>query len=264
MFTIGADPEFFVQQDGQFVSAQGLVPGTKEQPHPVPNGAVQVDGLALEFNVNPALSYAEFQNNLDIVFETLKSMIPDYDVLPNPAILLSDEDKLKIPAQALVRGCSPDLNAYTEENNESPGQDCDIHAAGGHIHIGNIFHPDQTAQQKYKMSLRLTRLLDKYVGVYSLLWDKDSLRRQVYGKAGSLRLKPYGIEYRTLSNAWLFNKGVTLFIYTGVKEAVDSLLRGEDLGPYDHDYRSIINNSDHFDKFFRRNSTADHVKSLLI
>jgi hypothetical protein len=261
MFSIGADPEFFVQRHGVFVSAAGLVPGTKEAPHIVPNGAVQVDGLALEFNINPADNYEEFQNNLDVVLGILKGMIPGYEVLTDPAIILDPEYKASLPKEALIRGCSPDLNAYTEEANKTIPDDCDIHAAGGHIHIGGIFVEEQTAQQRYKMSLRLTRLLDKEVGVYSLLWDKDSLRRQVYGKAGSLRLKPYGMEYRTLSNAWLFNKRITKFVYDGAAKAVESLFRGEDV---EDDYlRGIIDNSDHFDKFFRRNSTADYVKSLL-
>jgi hypothetical protein len=33
--------------------------------------------------------------------------------------------------------------------------------------------------------------------------DKDTERRQMYGKAGANRLKSFGFEYRVLSNFWL-------------------------------------------------------------
>lgn len=56
-YTIGADPEVFVGREGQFFSAHGLVPGNKRRPHKVDRGAVQVDGMALEFNIDPASSY---------------------------------------------------------------------------------------------------------------------------------------------------------------------------------------------------------------
>ena len=261
MFTIGADPELFVSRGGSFVSAQGLVPGTKEEPFIVPNGAVQVDGMALEFNVNPAHTYEDFQNNLDVVLSVLLEMVPGYEVLPLPAITLDPDYKKTLPPESLIRGCSPDLNAYTEEPNTGPDEACDIHAAGGHIHVGNIFSDELSDAERYKMSLRLTRLMDKHVGVYSVLWDSDSLRRQVYGKAGSLRLKPYGMEYRTLSNGWLFNKNITKFVYEGTARAVESLLKGEDVE--DESYRQIINGSENLHSFFKNNEQALRVKSFL-
>ena len=52
---IGADPELFVMKNGKFHSADDLIPGSKDEPYPVENGAVKVDGMALEFNIRPAL-----------------------------------------------------------------------------------------------------------------------------------------------------------------------------------------------------------------
>lgn len=70
-YTLGADPEIFVGRQGQFFSAHDLIPGNKRRPHPVDKGAVQVDGMALEFNIDPASSYEEFQGNLDHVMAQL-------------------------------------------------------------------------------------------------------------------------------------------------------------------------------------------------
>ena len=123
MITIGADPELFAAKGGQWVSAHNLIPGTKKDPFPVEKGAVQVDGVALEFNVDPASTYEEFQSNLDSVMNTLIAMVPGYDILMDTAIVLSTQDFKTIPQEALLIGCSPDVNAYSEESNQGPPED---------------------------------------------------------------------------------------------------------------------------------------------
>jgi len=52
---VGCDPEYFVKKNGIFQSAHGLIMGDKKNPQKVRNGAVQVDGMAVEFNIDPAL-----------------------------------------------------------------------------------------------------------------------------------------------------------------------------------------------------------------
>lgn len=257
MITIGADPEVFVAKGGKFVIAHGLIPGNKTHPFPVENGAVQVDGVALEFNINPAQSYHEFQNHLDTVFTTLKGMVPDYDVLEDAAVTLSKEALEGVPSEALEVGCSPDVDAYSEELNEGPPEGTDIRAAGGHIHVGGIFPEGASDVEKWNTSLRLSRLLDKYVGVYSVIWDKDDLRRKVYGKAGACRPKPYGVEYRSLSNRWLFDTKLTKFVFDATMEAVAALQRGEDVES--RLYQGIINGTDRTHPFFNDNPKAKLV-----
>ncbi len=54
-YVVGADPELMlVDSSGVLVSAIGIVPGTKEEPHPVSCGAVQHDNVNAEFNVEPS------------------------------------------------------------------------------------------------------------------------------------------------------------------------------------------------------------------
>ena len=54
-WTAGADPELFLQKDGNYVAVQPYVDGTKEEPQPLPcGGNVQKDNVAIEFGIKPA------------------------------------------------------------------------------------------------------------------------------------------------------------------------------------------------------------------
>src|SRR4051812_24076072 len=110
-FLLGADPELFMRNlnGGNFVSAHGLIPGTKHQPHPVPFGAVQIDGTALEFNIDPAASADEFVHNIQAVRNTITSMVPGYNVVAEPTALYDQEYfDWEVPATAKELGCDPD------------------------------------------------------------------------------------------------------------------------------------------------------------
>jgi len=99
------------------------------------------------------------------------------------------------------------LSAYDEPLIFQPRDD--LLTAGGHIHIGGTFIRMLSLEQlKY-----LIRTIDK--SVYNLAarveTEAANLRREVYGNRGEFRIKPYGVEYRTLSNAIFWPKNaVTL------------------------------------------------------
>ena len=86
---VGADPELFMKNPNTnaFVSAHDRVPGTKYEPFKVPNGAIQVDGTALEFNIDPAHSVEEFVANIKSVKQTLESYVPGFNVVAEPVAL---------------------------------------------------------------------------------------------------------------------------------------------------------------------------------
>ena len=75
-FTVGCDPELFVEKNGVIVSGHPYVSGTKENPTPTNSGAVQVDGVALEFNTKPASTKEGFFLNVSNVLKELRDMIP--------------------------------------------------------------------------------------------------------------------------------------------------------------------------------------------
>jgi hypothetical protein len=260
LFTLGADPEIFLGRGGRFVNAYGLIPGTKEEPHRVIGGAVQVDGVAVEFNIDPVTDLNNFRYRLDLVTQQLRQMLPGYQFLKAVTVNVDPKHFANMPEEALLIGCNSDVNAYTAEDNPTPVPQDGLRAVGGHLHIGGFFEEGQKEMSRYIDSLRLARLLDKYVGVYSLLWDSDTRRRQIYGAAGACRVKDYGVEYRSLSNSWLFRPKVVGFLYHQIGKAVEALKQGEDVDSLY--YAEIINKSWADHEFFARDPTALRLKGL--
>ena len=224
---IGCDPEVFMMDGEKFVSAHGAVPGDKADPFKVNKGAVQVDGMALEFNIDPASNADEFADNIQCVMETLRSMVPNYQLAAVPVAEFGFEHIKAQPPEALVLGCDPDFNAW--ENgavNPKPNGEVDFRTGAGHVHIGWTSGMDISDKGHLEACIMLTKQLDFYLGLSSLLWDKDTKRRTMYGAPGAFRPKPYGVEYRVLSNAWLQSPSLMKWVFNATKKAVDDLFNG--------------------------------------
>ncbi len=224
---IGADPELFVQQYGKFVSGYGLIEGTKQNPFKVDKGAVQVDGMALEFNIDPAASENEFVFNCQHVMEQLALMVPTHNLAIVPVAHFSKEVMNKQPEEALALGCDPDYNAYTGNVNPKPNGNVTFRTAAGHVHIGWTKDMDVEDPGHIEACQMFTRQLDYYLGVPSLFYDTNQKRRQMYGKPGCYRVKSYGVEYRVLSNAWLHSPERMAWVYRSTKKAFDDLMDGK-------------------------------------
>lgn len=238
--TVGADPELFVRKDGIPSSAHGLIPGTKKAPFLVERGAVQVDGMALEFNIDPASDAVQFESNISTVLKTLASMVPEYRLDISPSMIFPKEVMEVQPEEALELGCEPDYNAYTEGVNPSPEAHETMRVAGGHVHVGFIEGADIT-DENYLMNCRvLVRQLDVYLGLPSVVLDDDNLRRSMYGKAGSFRPKSYGLEYRVLSNFWIRHPNLTRWVFNNTRKAVEDLKAGINLAA---EYPEVIQNA---------------------
>jgi hypothetical protein len=220
---IGADPEVFVvNPDNEFVSAGGMVSGTKDKPHFVDKGAVQVDGMALEFNIEPAKNVTEFVSNIETVYAQLREMIPPTLTFSDKCTAKFNEDSFKArPQEEKVLGCESDYNAYTGQRNDHPNQNRPMRTAGGHIHIG-WRDPDYVDEEHEEQCRRVAKACDLFIGLPSVLFDDDAERRSMYGKAGAYRAKEYGVEYRTLSNAWLHDKKIQEFLYSNIEKMFES------------------------------------------
>ena len=226
-FLIGCDPEVFVKNaQGEFVSAHGMIPGTKTEPLKVRNGMVQVDGMALEFGIDPAATKKDFVYRINDVLSQLKEMLPEGHSLSISSIAeFSPEVIAAQPEEALELGCDPDYNAYTLDKNPRPRlTNPNIRSAGGHVHIGWGAKLPTRDPKHIEACAALAAEMDYYMGAASLAWDKDSVRRSIYGAAGAFRPKPYGMEYRSGSNQWLKSDELIGFVFDTTTRAVESLM----------------------------------------
>lgn len=237
----GADPELFLCSRGpskeepkavsQPVIITGMVGGTKQKPLPlttklkgwegigkIPKGTmIQEDGPAIEFNVAPADHTGRLINDCSSIVAAIRgfALRKGMGVWPS-AIAEFPEEARKASPTTFIVGCDPDRNAYTQQERKVPQsvQDSLTRFAGGHFHVGydkDLIPPHIVVQ-----------FLDLVLGLPSLTSDKQGLRRQFYGQAGTYRVKEYGVEYRTLSNFWLPG-------FTYDTDLISLLFRGADV-----------------------------------
>ena len=205
---------------------------------------VQVDGMALEFNIDPASTEDEFCINVQDVFNIMKLMVPEYEVVAVPVADFTDEYLRKQPAAALELGCDPDYNAWTSEANRKPNSSIPMRTASGHVHIGWTDKEDINDKNHINRCEIVSKQMDFYLGLPSLVYDADIRRRSMYGKAGAYRPKPYGVEYRTLSNAWLNSDRLIKWVFRATKRGVEAAMNNNLLEEKYGDIQEIINNSD--------------------
>lgn len=238
---LGADPETFLKdRTGKHISAIGLIGANKWAPLQVPDlpegFTLQEDNVALEFGQPPAATEDEF------VFNTRRAMLAGLQKLPKMrfsrlSCTIFDADQMTHPV-AHIFGCEPDYNAWTGEENVKPTPPHPyMRSAGGHVHIELL----NVSEQRKRDVICASDLL---LAVPSVLMDPYSDRRKLYGRAGACRFKPYGVEYRTLSNFWIYDKRLIRWVWRNVERALAfdvSLLSDKDLV---EEIQTCINESD--------------------
>ncbi len=221
MFKLGADPEMFLKDaaDG-FVSAIDLIGGSKMMPKPMPIGdgfAVQEDNVAVEYNIPASDSREQFNGNIS------KAMSYLSDQVAVMGLRLASESATLFPEEQLVDhrsrefGCDPDFNAWRngKRNPRPKAADYRLRTCGGHVHVGATFESKADV-------INFIKHMDLFLGVSSVLMDEGQLRKELYGKAGAFRFKPYGCEYRSLSNFWIFDGKLTDWVWDSTAMAMDA------------------------------------------
>lgn len=221
---IGADIEVFLfdKVTNQAHSVEGLIGGTKEEPLRLDREgcAVQEDNVSLEYNVRPTTDPKDMWDDILFNLNWATGVLPDNLVIRTVASahfaphFLATEHAQKL-------GCEPDINVYTGELNEAPFPHPTLRTAGGHIHVATSFSEED--------NMKLIKAMDLFLGVPSILLDSDVERRQMYGKAGAFRFKPYGVEYRTLSNFWTTSRARVEWAFNQVSRAYAMVESGEKL-----------------------------------
>lgn len=223
--TIATDAELFVRDSktGIITSVAGVLGADKyNKRHIADDVRIQEDNVLFEFDINPHTSKESFVNNV------VKAMKQSGEILGGMGLeytdccshIYSPEELSSFHKDAFVFGCDPDFNALTGEINPKPtATNAGLRTAGAHVHIG--FTDDVEVSM---MNQQIAGVLcDYFMGLPSIILDPDTRRRELYGKAGSVRFKPYGIEYRTLSNFWLFNDANNQFIWDQTMKVHDNL-----------------------------------------
>lgn len=227
-FTFGCDPEVFIKNEkGIHVPPIGIIPGTKEQPEYMGDDVfLQIDGMAAEFNITPAANFEDFDARIGMALKKIKELLPKkWSVDVCSYVRFDPEVFDAAPPHAKELGCHPDCNAWTGEMNPPPNMEADpyLRTAAGHLHFGWTKDADLTDPQHILNCRDLVQQLDWYVGAWLLSKEPDNTRRQLYGRAGACRYKPYGVEYRVPSNVWITTKQNRMIVWNRMQAAVNSM-----------------------------------------
>lgn len=259
-FTIGADPELFLKENGKAISAFGMIEGTKDSPFKTPNGAYQVDGMALEFNIDPVPTIGQFEQfNVNIIktIQAMKERVAGvhgesskkYTFAIQPTQDFEAKYLADQPKEALELGCDPDFNAYTGEENPRPDGTRLFRTAAGHVHVGWGADIPIDNEEHREICNSFVKMLDATVGMFMTVIDRDPRRRELYGKAGACRYKPYGVEYRTPSNVWIINRNRREMMYALVNVAIAKMRQGQTpellTGQSEEQIQAIINDGNY-------------------
>lgn len=233
-YLIGSDPELFVVDgNGAFISGHHFPCGTKEEPRKTTHGAVQVDGIALEFNTVPSATKDDFIKNFKAVLSDLNAIVEEIHPGASLKAIPTAEVGFKfldmVPEHNRELGCNPDFNAYTMAPNEAPDSSNPFRTGSGHVHIGFCEPSGEQTFEHFLKCCSIAKELDYYLGLPSLHWDADNRRRLLYGQAGAFRPKPYGMEYRVLSNAWVNEEKLMGFVFDQTQKAMANFDRGVSL-----------------------------------
>ena len=213
--TFGSDPEVLLHNGKEFISAIGKVPGTKDAPYVIYDGMVHCDNVTAEMNTVPCATSTGFDRSVDVVLKQLTSMVKLHDLHISELSIGEYSDTELSHPDALVAGCEVDWNAYTRRlNNPANYDNTNQRCAGGHLHLGCAVDTSDVPA--------LVQALDVVVGLPILLHE-DIKRRELYGKAGSFRIKEYGLEYRTPSNFWVFSPDRRIWVAEQVKDAFNHI-----------------------------------------
>lgn len=257
---VGADPEFFISKDGEMVwPTPELFPGTKKEPHKVDGGAVQIDGAAIEINIDPSETEDQFSNNIETVMNEVFKILPSgYKAEKTTSHKFKMSTYKEIPEEYKTIGCDPDYNAYTGKQNiphtaTSLGT---YRFVGGHIHIGWTENQNVKDYTHLDACKDVVKQMDCFIKPLQIFTSTMDLRQSYYGEAGNYRPKPYGVEYRTPSNWWIWEKEDRKLIFNQVQKGMrllieeDRLINRYDYGIYWSDinssmynYEFIVNNT---------------------
>lgn len=193
---MGMDPEFFL------ANAEGLpIPAFHVLAHKSQNPHLFWDGFQAECTVEARVCHQELAQQLALSLQRVRHKILATPVwrIPEPFLLTAEEDHVRL-------GCDPSHNVYNMHGKHvEDGRKLAWRFAGGHIHFS------LRSDEFWRLPARIkscVRALDAICAVASVCFAQgvdQPIRRKYYGLPGEFRLPEHGLEYRTLSNFWMYH-----------------------------------------------------------
>lgn len=215
---IGADPEIFIEDENgnpipAFMFLKSIKNPNKTDPPSGNRQNLYWDGFAAEFTVEPntCLAYVvdSIRLGLKKTLELAKVYNPKAKLSIKNVIELTPETLQNTDKEFLEFGCKPSFNVYDIKPVSLDWKVIPYRSTGGHMHFGNGKNDSNT-------TIRMVKALDTLLGVCCVSMFEnfdDPVRREYYGQAGEYRLPPHGLEYRTLSNAWIYHPAISNLVW---------------------------------------------------
>ena len=229
----------------------------KDPKHPVfrvadgENGVIKLieDGAAFELTVPPSENMKTLYQDIQIGYQLASEVAREFGnfITITPAIPFDTNEfknRKRLFNQCLIFGCDPDNDIYEmqglidERPMEEKALDHPWRYGGGHIHISGI----EFFQKKPLLAVKmLATFVGNLVTFRSPMKHEDHIRTYRYGRPGRFRIQDYGkkfnnmdwtnqgIEYRTPSNAWTTDTGLTDLIEMTIRTIAESVLPDDKL-----------------------------------
>lgn len=245
--TIGTDAEVFLKYGEDIISAIGVIGGSKTHPKSINNNCfIQEDNILAEFNIPPVKTKEDFVNYINYCKDWIEVNHPDLTL----HFSSSEEVEFFVLSSTKAKefGCEPDsIVDYSDESDNMNIDEYDklnqeralksVRTSGFHIHIGYENPSIETNRE-------IVKLFEKYVTMPLVLEDYDPFnRRQMYGKSGSYRNKPYGVECRSLGGYFIKDNSTIEKVWDLTQKVIKKYNEGERVSKKDFkNIKKIINN----------------------
>lgn len=225
MNSFGSDPEFVLSNNNKFYSAIEILKHSIQDRLKIKEHEFYYDNVLAECAIKPSFSKEETIKNFKECFEIYSNLVHPFKIEAIASVNF-EKDQLLHPDSRKV-GCARDFCAYTMKQMEGPINEIsnkNLRSCGGHIHVG-----DKSLVTDGPEVILFIYMLDFFVGIPSIWLDNDNTslaRKALYGQAGRYRVKPYGVEYRSLGNFWLKSPDLVALIYDLTAFCVDFVESG--------------------------------------
>lgn len=194
MQNLGYDVETFLRSRAGYIPAERILSGTKGQGTAIGKGVLaHPDNVMAEISSAAPFDSENLYHRIVNDFNILAEHVAPVSVVFNNSLHLSPA-LLNTSTLACEIGCEQDFQYAELRDPISVDTLGDHRYAGGHLHFNiNDGVPVEFATQMADVMLAVPLIA---------FGERQAGRRNVYGLPGLNRPKPYGFEYRTLSNYW--------------------------------------------------------------